>query len=80
MKIKIKDKEYSFDGYANPIESIQSVAKECYEQGRADAIKEVFAKINQPYICLFNQTSACNYPIDDCMNCPITIKEMKKEQ
>jgi len=48
-----------------------------YEKGRADAIKSVFAKIGQPNECLFNYQSACCYPIDDCMNCPITIDEMK---
>lgn len=38
MKIKVKDKEFSFEGYVNPINSVQRVAELCYEQGRAELI------------------------------------------
>lgn len=41
MIVKIKDKEYSFDGYANPISSVQRLAEGIYQQGRADAYKEL---------------------------------------
>lgn len=36
MKIKVKDKEFSFEGYVTPINSVQRVAERCYQQGRAD--------------------------------------------
>lgn len=40
MIVKIKDKEYSFDGYVNPISSVQRLAEGIYEQGKADAIDD----------------------------------------
>lgn len=52
------------------------IASDCYEygyhHGRTDAIRRVFSKMVQPDTCLFDCTSACGYPIEDCMNCPIT--------
>lgn len=45
MIIKINGKEYSFDGYANPINSVQKLAEDIYQQGRADER----AKMLMPY-------------------------------
>lgn len=43
MTIKINDKEYPFDGYAHPKESLLKVVIECYEQGRRDEREKIFA-------------------------------------
>lgn len=47
MIVEIKDKEYSFDGYANPISSVQRLAEDIYQQGRADAIDEILTAIRE---------------------------------
>ena len=47
MIIKIKDKEYSFDGYVNPISSVHKLAEDIYQQGRADAIEECIKAIEE---------------------------------
>lgn len=46
MIVKVKDKEYSFDGYVNPINSVQKLIVDVYQQGREDAIDEFVELIN----------------------------------
>lgn len=41
MKVNVKGKEYSFEGYSSNCQSIAKLAEECYEQGRADIISEL---------------------------------------
>lgn len=72
MKIKVKDKEFSFDGYVNPINSVQNLAEEIYQQGRADAIEERASLL--AFIC-----KKYNIPLVD-MNCTVDEWEELKEQ
>lgn len=43
MIIRVNNKEYSFDGYVIPLNSVQRLAEKMYEQGRDDREKEVLA-------------------------------------
>ena len=73
MKIKVKDKEYSFDGYVNPINSVQKLAEEMYQQGRADAIEQVINKCSKEYQ-VWSDDSVCKIWLSDLEK----LKEQKE--
>lgn len=49
MTVKVNNKEFNFDGYVNPLNSVQKLAEECYWQGRADAIEEISREMRVLY-------------------------------
>lgn len=50
MIIRVNNKEYSFDGYVIPINSVQRLAEKMYQQGRADAIDELLNNVSESII------------------------------
>ena len=74
MIIKVKDKEFSFDGYVNPISVVQKLAEECYDQGRADAIDECIDVLNNSIPLVDNMDVIFGF------KCAVERLEQLKEQ
>lgn len=78
MIVKVKDKEYPFDGYVNPINSVQKLIVDVYQQGKEDAIDEYSSKLWQ---VIENCTVDCRFDfnLEDLHNLEIVIKGLAEE-
>ena len=76
MIVKVKDKEYSFDGYLNIYNNVQKVAEECYEQGRADAIDTILKIIKSEQYYMDDMLGDAFLVVDVDLICE-TLEQMK---
>lgn len=79
MIVKFKDKEYHFEGFIYPINEIQNLVDEAYQQGRENAI-EVCAKVCSSLvgICKTSCPVDCNLGTDE--SCIESWKDYLAEQ